>query len=252
MGENKKRDKSDNLDITVRLALNNIFNFCKQINEITNKKITFTFLYDMSIVSNIVYGDNKIYFLNKDDYLMGVNAIYKYIENFNDNLKIQIREWDVVGDGFLDKMQTDIFFKKNDLENEFILRKKSLELFFTNPLQFEFKLNDFKAKFFPINTDPKQTCKWLKKIYPNKLRNLAKEEIEKLSMELDKNIELFKLLDINFSIRKQIIRLSPHEKEESEINKFGFSFFPGTCIMSEPWTSNLEQDYPSILKKQLL
>ncbi len=231
IGPKKGRSEEDGLDIATRISLDNIHDFANRVATITGKKVSFILLYDSALSLGIC----EFNILNPADYLTGVQAIHEYNRKQNTD-RVQIREWDTVADSMLGFQQRPEFVESGELESAYEARLKKLKQVFGEDGRAS--LRAFVNKQIQIMqveanlsaTDHKQAYEWIKRTFG--IDSL--EEARRIAL----SIELFKRMDAKENVG-QIIRLSPHVKDEKELCKYGFAFFPRTCIMIEPWVGNV-------------
>ncbi|GMO56355.1 MAG: hypothetical protein Ta2D_01160 [Rickettsiales bacterium] len=241
----KKRDK-DGLDTATRLSLNNIATFCDRINKVTGKKVAFNLTYDASI--------GKPPLLNTDDYIKGMISIHEYLKKFN-NSNIQIREFDSLANvtsveydniGF-NKCPT-IFYEEEGLEKAFKQQIERLNYlfqhddhnFFYTALKHFYQKEESNLK---PEADIERQAKWVQTI---ENPNINKTNARQVAEEITEEDEIFKLLDADQRKDTGIIRLSPHQKDANEKEKYGFSFFPNTNTMLEPWVGVAKKELPKL------
>jgi hypothetical protein len=232
----KKRDK-DGLDDAQRLALDNLAKFAKKVNKITGKKVAINLVYDTSITNGV-----EPNLVKANDYLKGVIAIYLYVQALN-NSKIQIRGYDIGVDS--NKQQPVIFLETENLDLEHSDRLEKLNKLFEsfNDEEKIFEKMEKEEKL-PLNVDIKKVednKEWLSTIGVN-------DESGKIANNIARSERLFETIDER--TRGSIIRLSPHKRDVGETEKFGFSFFPKTKILHEPWIRNLDRPYTELAWKE--
>jgi len=228
IGTHKTRDPKDRLDIATRLSIDNIYAFAQRVSEVTNRKVTFTLLYDSALSLGLCKKD----ILRTNDYLVGVQTLHDYITKKN-TTKVQIREWDTLSDSMLGYNQRPEFIEKDKLELAYTRRFENSQKLFTDKgrkLLKEFVNTQVETRKVKANeADIEQTNGWLKSV----LHVDSRED----AINVATSIELFKKIDTEQN-GGRIIRLSPHVKSENEHSKFGFAFFPNSEVLIEPWVGN--------------
>jgi hypothetical protein len=238
IGEHKGKHEGW-LDGATRIALENIAKFCMEIKKITGRKVVFYLLYDPSITIGI-YGENEDGIVNEKEYFERMKIIHEYIQSLNEYMgnEVQIREWDVVGDGFARRRQKSCFLSKDEIEEEFSAKVNVVKWYFKNPEQFERKLCEIRLRNTIPRPDPSITAKWLKTVYPKKLANVSEDVVYTMALAFNERVEMSRILSDGELSPEFYIRLSPHEKSISEQTKYGFALFPGTFVMFEPWSAD--------------
>jgi hypothetical protein len=258
-----EREK-DGLNEATREALYNINKFIQEVNRITGKRVTFTLLFDSSDrLDDINFGTPE----NKQNYIEGINAIFKYLKGhgYTSSENTQIRTWDVVGNGFYGPniTATDTFLTQAKIERNFSQALERLEYLFNHPESFK-RIKQYELELHTIEKNPRQKtlerdAEWYGKFFPEIVKARATEIIKngavtavereklakkKAALELAKNEKISQ--DLYSELQKAVflngksIRLSPHFYPNTETRKIGFDFFPGNrqkaIAQREPWT----------------
>jgi hypothetical protein len=178
------------------------------------KKIAFNLIYDASL--SVGSSD----FIDKQNYLQGSNAIYRYLRHFN-NDKIQIREYDILAD--YPQKQQNSFLSSESLKCTHIQRMEKLDILFHTD-DGNNKINDIyqKLKFFFASNHNLQPQKILEIQGDWLSKNFSEEYAKKYTGSITESCEIFKLQDEISREGNGIIRLSPHEKKRIRTKQVWF------------------------------
>jgi hypothetical protein len=127
-----------------------------------------------------------------------------------------------------------------------------------NYLREKYKRENYNLR--PEETVKRQT-EWLGRLGIEEFTK-SEERRTKVAGAITETDEMFKILDDKSREKTNVLRLSPHEKgigdapsgstpEEIKQTKFGFSFYPNSTIMYEPWVANATLKKEDMIWKEI-